>query len=94
MFSNTSKNLHEQNQLTYFTEKTNTMKRTKSSKAAIGSIFISLSFLIAALFGEVRCIVKAVNCNWEPVGKAEIVYTASALTGVGVVVGYFNIEDK
>ena len=44
--------------------------------------------------GEVRCIYKAATCNWEPIGKAEIIYTASAFTGLGCIVGWFNIEDK
>lgn len=58
-------------------------------------IFCAVVFLIIApLVGEVLCIYKAVKCNWEPVGKAEVIYTASALTGVGVVVGYIDIEDK
>lgn len=46
------------------------------------------------LIGEVRCIVKAVQCNWESVGKAEVIYTVAACTGLGVVVGWINIEDK
>tara|TARA_R110000782_G_scaffold43450_3_gene97896 strand:+ start:274 stop:459 length:186 start_codon:yes stop_codon:yes gene_type:complete len=48
-------------------------------------------FLIA---GEVKCIIKAVNCNWKPIGKAEVIYTASAFTGAGCIVGWINIEDK
>lgn len=55
---------------------------------------IALSLQLAALTGEVMCIYKAAMCNWEPVGKAEVIYTASALTGFGVVVGYLDIEDK
>ena len=51
-------------------------------------------FYAILLFGEIRCIYKAANCNWEPIGKAEIFYTASAFTGLGVVVGYINIKDK
>jgi len=50
--------------------------------------------ILFAGFGEVLCIYKAIKCNWEPIGKAEIVYTASAITGFGVIVGYFDIEDK
>ena len=46
------------------------------------------------LFGEARCIYKMVTCNWEPVGKAEAVYTISSLVGLGAIVGYFNIDDK
>lgn len=48
----------------------------------------------AAVIGEVKCIIKAIDCNWEPVGKAEIVYTVASLTGLGCIVGYINIEDK
>lgn len=62
------------------------------------SVYISRFFVIAlaatAIFGEIRCIYKALTCNWEPIGKAEVVYTISALTGVGVITGYFNINDK
>ena len=54
-------------------------------------IFIILSLY---LFGEVRCIVKALSCNWEPVGKAEVIYTGAAVSGLGGIVGWFNIEDK
>ena len=39
-------------------------------------------------------IYKAVKCNWEPIGKAEIVYTVAACTGVGAIVGWIDIEDK
>jgi hypothetical protein len=46
------------------------------------------------MYGEIRCIYKAINCNWKPVGKAEIIYTGASLTGLGAVVGYFDIEDK
>jgi len=57
-------------------------------------IIIVLTIVIVALVGEVKCIVKAFSCNWEPVGKAEAVYTISSLIGLGSIVGYFNIEDK
>lgn len=51
-------------------------------------------FWLLLIIGEVRCIYKALTCNWEPIGKAEIIYTGSALTGLGCIVGYFNINDK
>lgn len=54
----------------------------------IGALFA------AAIIGEVKCVIKAIDCNWEPVGKAEIVYTVASLTGLGCIVGYINIEDK
>ena len=54
---------------------------------------VILIFIIG-LVGEVKCIYKAATCNWQPIGKAEVFYTVSAFTGLGVVVGYFNIQDK
>jgi hypothetical protein len=62
-----------------------------------GSIIMIVGMIaigVAAVVGEVMCIVKAINCNWEPVGKAEIVYTGAALVGLGAVVGYMDIQDK
>lgn len=55
-----------------------------------------IQFLFVGLFlaGEIQCIYKMCTCNWEPVGKAEIIYTAGTFTGAGCVIGWFNIEDK
>lgn len=70
------------------------MKRiTKTYHFTNFSILIFILMLLG-IIGEIRCIYKAVTCNWEPVGKAEIIYTASALTGAGFVVGWITIEDK
>jgi membrane-associated PAP2 superfamily phosphatase len=55
---------------------------------------IGVLVLAAGIIGEVKCIIKAIDCNWEPVGKAEVVYTGASLTGLGCIVGYINIEDK
>ena len=57
-------------------------------------VTIAAAIIILAVVGEVKCIIKAIDCNWEPVGKAEIIYTGASLTGLGCVVGYINIEDK
>ena len=59
----------------------------------IGPFFV-IALASAAIFGEIRCIYKAATCNWEPIGKAEVIYTVSALTGFGVITGYININDK
>jgi hypothetical protein len=63
-------------------------------KTGITLIVIYAAIIIAALVGEVKCIIKAIDCNWEPVGKAEIVYTGASLTGLGAIVGYMDIQDK
>ena len=56
-------------------------------------LFVIL-IIILGLIGEVMCIYKAVTCNWEPIGKAEIIYSGASVTGLGAIVGWFNIEDK
>ena len=56
--------------------------------------FIYILLIVFLLAGEIRCIVKMYKCNWEPVGKAEIIYTGAAFTGFGGIVGWFNIEDN
>lgn len=57
-------------------------------------VIIQILIIILLLIGEIRCIYKACNCNWEPIGEAEVVYTVSACTGLGGIVGWFNIKDK
>ena len=55
---------------------------------------VGLLIIIVLIVGEVKCIIKALQCNWEPIGKAEAVYTVGSITGVGAIVGYLDIEDK
>lgn len=55
---------------------------------------VVLGIVLALFVGECKCLYKAVKCNWEPVGKAEVVYTGAFLTGVGGIIGYIDIEDK
>ena len=43
--------------------------------------------------GEVQCIYKAINSDWEPIGKREVIYTGSAVCGLGAIVGWFDIPD-
>lgn len=62
-------------------------------KTIIAGIF-TLTLIITLLVGEIKCIIKMIDCNWEPIGKAEVIYTASAFTGLGCIVGYIDIQDK
>ena len=57
-------------------------------------VIVYLVLTVLALIGEIKCIIKAFKCNWEPVGKAEIIYTGSAVTGLGCITGWIDIEDK
>lgn len=68
--------------------------KLKSMKTSIGIIVIYGGIIIGALVGEVKCIIKMIDCNWQPIGKAEIIYTAATFTGFGAVVGYLDIQDK
>jgi len=63
-------------------------------KEGIGLGIVTIALVLLPIIGEVLCIYKAVKCNWEPVGKAEMVYTVSAITGLGCIVGYIDIQDK
>lgn len=63
-------------------------------KEGLGLAIITIALVLLPIIGEVLCIYKAVKCNWEPVGKAEMVYTGAALTGLGFFVGYIDIQDK
>ena len=53
-----------------------------------------IALIALMITGEVKCIIKALNCNWEPIGKSEVIYTVAACTGFGSFVGYFDIQDK
>lgn len=63
-------------------------------KLGLGCSFLGVVLGILCLIGEVMCIVKACRCNWEPIGKAEVIYTVAACCGVGAIVGWIDIEDK
>lgn len=70
------------------------MLKTVNIKTNMKKGIVIVALFAAAIIGEVKCVIKAIDCNWEPVGKAEIVYTVASLTGLGCIVGYINIEDK
>lgn len=55
---------------------------------------LAVAVVLTLLIGEIMCVVKAVRCDWKPIGKAEIIYTASAATGLGGIVGWMNIKDE
>lgn len=59
--------------------------------------FISLFWLlitVIGLIGEIKCIYKAIDSDWNPIGKREFVYSLGAVTGTGAVIGWLNIPDE
>ena len=63
-------------------------------KTSIIIVVLYSLIIIGLMVGEIKCIIKMVQCNWEPIGKAEVVYTAATFTGLGCIVGYMDIKDK
>jgi len=62
-------------------------------KRTVGSL-VMLSLMIVLLIGEVKCVIKMIQCNFEPIGKAELFYTVGTFTGLGCIVGYVDIKDN
>ena len=57
-------------------------------------LFISILYValfIAAIVGEVKCIVKLCQCDFEPSYKAEILYTVGTFTCTGAIIGYLDL---
>jgi len=67
------------------------MKSRTSGSAGISCLGLIVAGLL--LVGEVMCVVKMLQCDWKPVGKAEVIYTVSVFTGLGGIVGWIDIDD-
>ena len=67
----------------------------KDLKVTLGLILIYILLPLSILFGYGRCIYKAINCNYKPIGKAEVIYVSGVFVPpLGVIVGYTNIKDE
>lgn len=67
------------------------MKKIKDY--SLSTYILGGAFVLGLIIGEVLCIIKAIRCNWEPVGKAEVIYTVGACTGLGGIIGWIYIKD-
>ena len=54
---------------------------------------IYIAIFIAAIVGEVKCIINFFNSDFEPSYKRECIYGFSAILGIGAVVGYMDFPD-
>ena len=63
-------------------------------KGTIVGFLVYLAIIVFVIVGEIKCAVKAIRCDWDPIGKAEIIYTGSFFCGVGAIVGWIDIEDS
>lgn len=64
----------------------------EKSGCVAGLIYLAISLFL--FIGEVKCIIKMIDCNWDPIGKSEIIYTVGTFTGLGSIIGWIDIEDK
>lgn len=55
---------------------------------------VYVGIIILMLVGEVKCVIKAIKCNWQPIGKSEIIYTGAAFTGLGCIIGWMDIKGN
>lgn len=53
-----------------------------------------ITLVVLAIIGEVKCIVKFVQCDFKAPYKAEVIYGVGIITGLGVVVGWIDINDN
>jgi len=58
------------------------------------SCVVVLLFLILGTIGYILNIYKMCKCNFNPIGKAEVLYTVGTFTGTGSVIGWFDIKDN
>lgn len=56
----------------------------------IKSIIVILIW-IAAIVGEILCVVKFFSCDFKESYKAEFVYGFGSVTGLGCVIGYMDV---
>lgn len=58
-------------------------------------IIIQFAIVILGAIGYIQCIYKAAQCDFEPIGKAEVFYIGGCLVPpAGCIIGYFNIDDN
>jgi len=57
----------------------------------VTAIFVLIG--VMALIGYVRCVVKFIQCDFEEPHRAEVIYGVGTFTGIGAVIGWFNIND-
>jgi len=54
-------------------------------------IYIAIAIIL--IVGEVKCVIKFFESDFEPSYKRECIYGFSALFGIGAVIGYMDFED-
>lgn len=53
-----------------------------------------ITLVVLAIIGEVKCIIKFVQCDFKAPYKAEVIYGVGTITGLGAVVGWIDINNN
>ena len=53
-------------------------------------ILVYIAFLVFGLIGWIKCLVHLLSCDFNPIGKAEILYGLGTFTGLGAIIGWFD----
>lgn len=56
-------------------------------------VIAAFLLIFILIFGEVRCIYQLFTSDFKPSYKREIIYGVGVFTGLGSIIGYFNIPD-
>jgi hypothetical protein len=56
-------------------------------------ILITLALVIVLVVGEVLCVYKFFTSDFNPSYKREAIYGFGAVSGLGCIIGYMDIED-
>ena len=62
-------------------------------KKVVANWIMFIAFIILLCIGNWKCFEKLDKCSW-PIGKAEIIYIGGVATGLSIIVGWIDIEDK
>ncbi len=57
------------------------------------SKIIIIAIIILGCIGWVKDVVKLIRCDFQAPYKAEVIYGIGAVTGLGSVVGWVNVQD-
>ena len=63
-------------------------------KTGLTLIVVYVCIVLFLAIGWVKCLYKAIDSNWDPIGKREIIYTGGVLLGYGGIIGWIEIEDE
>lgn len=71
------------------------MRYSRGERAGCLAALIPIIIVILLIIGYIQCVVKAIDSDWEPVGKREISYSIGVgVPPLGGIIGWFDIKDK